>query len=84
MLPDEFAEPLRSEIKRLKEAQDAFLETFGRLCDYHGGPSGLRKKSEMVFNRVRADIIPVMHQLGMDQRSAQALCMWAEDLIAKR
>ena len=84
MIPDEFAEPLRLEIKRLKEAQEGFLEIFGRLCNYHGGPNGLRKKREMVLHRVRADIIPVMQQFGMDQRSVQALCVWAEDLIAKR
>ena len=56
MIPDEFAEQLRSEIKRLKEAQEAFLETFVRLCDYHGGPTALQKKRELLFHRVRGDI----------------------------
>jgi len=84
MIPNELAEQLRSEIKQLKKAQEAFLETFKRLCDYHGGPDGLRKRSETVFHHVRADIIPVMEELGMDPRSVQALCSWAAHLIAGR
>lgn len=84
MIPNEIAEQLRSEIQQLKEAQEAFLETFERLCHHHGGPNGLRKKSEMVFHHVRDDVIPVMEQLGMDHRSVQALCAWAEHRVAKR
>jgi hypothetical protein len=84
MVPDEFAAQLRSEVQRLKEAQEAFLKTFQRLCEYHGGPTGLRKKSEMVFTRVRGDIIPVMNELGMDQESVQAMCAWAEHVIVQR
>lgn len=84
MIPDELAEHMRSRIQCLKEAQGAFMETLERLCEYHGGPNGLRKKSEMVFHRVRCDIVPIMEKLGMDQRSIEALCTWAEHLITKR
>lgn len=84
MMPNELTEQLRSEIKNLKGAQEAFLKTVEALCKYHGGPNGLRKKSEMVFHRVRSDIIPMMEQAGMDQWSAQALCSWAEQMVGKR
>lgn len=84
MIPNELAEQLRKEGKHLKEAQEAFLATFERLCNLHGGATGLRKKSEMVFHRVRSDVIPVMEQLGMDHRSVEALCTWAEHLLARR
>jgi hypothetical protein len=84
MVPDDIAPQLRSEIQRLKEAQEAFLKTYERLCTHHGGPTGLQKKSEMVFTRVRGDIIPIMNQLGMDQESVQAMCAWAEHVIVQR
>jgi hypothetical protein len=84
MIPNELAEQVRLEIKRLKDVVEDFLQTYKRLCLHHGGPDGLRKDSELVFHRVRADIIPLMEQLGMDHPSVQALCSWAENLLTKR
>ncbi len=84
MIPNELAEQLRLEIKRLKDVQEDFLLTYKRLCIHHAGPDWGRKESEMVFHRVRADVIPVMEQLGMDHQSVQALCSWAEQLLARR
>ena len=84
MIPNEVAEQLRSELKRLKDAQSAFLQTYERLCIHHGGPNWLRKKTEMVLHAVRSDVIPVMKQLGMDDQSVQALCSWAENLLSRR
>ena len=84
MIPNEVAEQLRSELKRLKDAQAAFLQTYERLCIHHGGPNWLRKKTEMVLHAVRSDVIPVMKQLGMDDQSVQALCSWAENLLSRR
>jgi hypothetical protein len=83
MIPNEQAEQLRSEIKRLKEAQDDFLQTYKRLCIHYGGAEWLRQ-SDPVLHSVRSDVIPVMEQLGMDHESVQALCSWAERLICRR
>jgi hypothetical protein len=84
MIPNEVTEQLRSELKRLKDAQAAFLQTYERLCIHHGGPAWLQKKTEMVLHRVRSDVIPVMKQLGMDDQSVEALCSWAEHLLSRR
>jgi hypothetical protein len=84
MIPNELAEQVRLEIKRLKDVQDDFLQTYKRVCLHHGGPDGLRKESEVVFHQVRADVIPLMEQLGMDRQSVQALCSWAENLLTRR
>jgi hypothetical protein len=84
MIPNEVAEQLRSELKRLKDAQAAFLQTYERLCIHHGGPAWQRKKTEMVLHYVRSDVIPVMKQIGMDDQSVQALCSSAEHLLSRR
>ena len=84
MIPNELAEQVRSEIKRLKDAQDDFLKTYQRLCIHHGGQEWQRAESEMVFHRVRGEVIPIMEQLGMDHQSVQALCSWAERLLRSR
>jgi hypothetical protein len=84
MIPKELAEQVRSEIKRLKEAQDAFLQTYQRLCVHHGGPNWQLKKSERVFHEVREDLIPIMEEYGMDPNAVQALCSSAERLLTSR
>jgi hypothetical protein len=84
MIPNELAEQVRLEIKRLKDVTEDFLQTYQRLCIHHGGADWMRKESELVFHRVRSDIIPIMEQLGMDQASVQALCSWAERLLSAR
>jgi hypothetical protein len=84
MIPNELAEQVRLELERLKDAQENLLQTWKRLCLHHGGPDGLRKESETVFHRVRADVIPLMEQLGMDRQSIQAICSWAENLLTRR
>ena len=38
MLTQELTDQVRTEIKRLKEVQDQFLETYKRYCDHFGGP----------------------------------------------
>jgi hypothetical protein len=84
MIPRELAEQVQAEIKRLKEAQDDFLQTYRRLCVHHGGAEWQRAGSEIVFHQVRQEVIPIMEQFGMDPRSVQALCSWAERLLTSR
>jgi hypothetical protein len=36
----------------------------------------------MVFHRVRKEVIPLMEQAGMAENSVQALCSWAEKMVA--
>jgi hypothetical protein len=84
MIPQELAEQVRSEIKRLKEVQDAFLQTYQRLCVHHGGPQWQKKKSEIVFHQTREELIPIMEEHGMDPNAIQAVCSWAERLLLSR
>jgi hypothetical protein len=85
MIPTDLAEQVRAEVRRFKEVQDQFLQTYQRLCAHHGG-AGWRndKEVEVVLHHVRGEVIPVMEQAGMDARSVQALCAWAERLLMHR
>jgi hypothetical protein len=78
MIPRELAEQVRSEVQRLKAVQDEFLQTYKQVCVHHGGPEWPKKKVEFVLHRVREEIIPIMEATGMDPKSVQALCSWAE------
>ena len=83
MIPQDLAQQVRSQVKRLKGVQDEFLQTYRQLCKLYGGPEWPKKKVEMVLHRVREEIIPVMEEAGMDDKSVQALCSWAERQEAK-
>jgi hypothetical protein len=86
MLSKELADQVRSEIQRVKDVQDAFLQTYQRLCARHGGLERQpdNSDSETVFHHVRGEVIPIMEQLGMDLQTAQALCSWAERKLRAR
>ena len=84
MIPQELAQQVRSQVKRLKGMQDEFLQTYRQLCVHYGGPEWPKKKVEMVLHRVRSEIIPLMEEAGMDDRSVQALCSWAERQETKK
>lgn len=85
MVPTELTEHLQAEVKRLKEAGDEFMQTYTRLCVHcGGGPQWQKEPSEMVFHRVRREVIPIMEQAGMDHQAAQAFCSWAERLVKSR
>jgi hypothetical protein len=85
MIPADLADQLREEVRRLKEVQDQFLQTYERLCLHHGGPAWRNDKDvEAVFHHVRHEVIPVMEQAGMDHRAVQAVCAWAERLLTHR
>ena len=84
MIPAELAEQVRSEVKRLKQAQDDFLQTYRALCIYHGGEQWQKEPSEMIFHRAREAVVPIMEELGMDHNTVQALCSWAEQLLRSR
>jgi hypothetical protein len=85
MIPADLAEQLRAEAKRLKELQDQFLQTYRRLCAHHGGPDWQKDKDiDVTFYHVRGEVIPVLEQAGMDARSVQALCAWAEKMVLHR
>jgi len=81
MIPKELAEQVRSEVKRLKEEQDKFLESYKRLCSHLGGHEWEKGRFEIVFHQVRHEVIPVMEKAGMDHEQVQALCSWAEKLL---
>jgi hypothetical protein len=83
MIPEELAEQVRAEVKQLKQVQDQFLQTYKQLCAHFGGPEW-RKTEEMVFHRVRREVIPSMEQAGLDPKAIQALCSWAEGLAVSR
>lgn len=83
MIPEDLAEQVRAEVKRLKEVQDQFLQTYKRLCDHYGGPDWRKSQMEMVFHRTRKEVIPIMEQSGLDPLSVQALCSWAEKLALR-
>ncbi len=80
MIPEELAGLVREEVKRLKEVQDQFLQTYKRLCVHIGGPEWRKSALEMVLHRVRKEVIPIMEQSGLDHRAVEALCTWAERL----
>jgi hypothetical protein len=84
MIPKELAEQMRSEVQRLKEVGDEFLHTWKELCAHFGGPSWHRAEIEMVFHRVRKEVIPIMEQAGMEPGAVQALCAWAEKVVMHR
>jgi hypothetical protein len=78
MLTQALADEVRDDVRRLKETQDKFLETYDKLCAHYGKPNWRQGKVEMVFHSVRREIVPIMEQSGMDAREVQALCAWAE------
>jgi hypothetical protein len=84
MITKELAEQVRSEVKRLSEVQDQFLQTYKQLCLQHGGPQWNGKDVEVVFHHVRREIIPIMEEAGMDHQAVQALCSWAERRVLSR
>jgi hypothetical protein len=81
MIPKELAEQVRTEVKRVKEEQGKFLQTFKRLCAHIGGHEWEKGRFEIVFHQVRQQVIPHMEQAGMDHEQVQALCAWAEKLL---
>jgi hypothetical protein len=81
MVPEDLAAEVREGVKRLKEVQDKFLQTYKRLCVHHGGPDWRKAHTDVVFHDVRAEVVPVMEQVGMDHKAVQALCSWAEKLV---
>ncbi len=85
MIPTDLAEQLRGEVQRFKDVQDQFLQTYQRLCAHFGGAAWRgHKEVEVTLHHVRAEVIPVMEQAGMDQRAVQALCAWAERSLMHR
>jgi hypothetical protein len=85
MIPKELSDQLQNEVNRLKKAGDDFLQTYTQLCVHcGGGPQWQKEPTEMVFHRVRSEVIPVMEQAGMDAHAVQAFCSWAERLVKKR
>ncbi len=83
MIPEELAEQVRTEVKRLKEVQDMFLQTYKQLCVHFGGSKWPKSKVEMVLHRVRSEVIPIMEQAGLEHNAVQALCSWAEKLAVQ-
>ncbi len=83
MITQELTDQVRTEIKRLNEVQDQFLETYKRYCDHFGDPNW-RKDMEMVFHRVRKEVTPIADEVGMDPKAVQALCSWAERVLMDR
>jgi hypothetical protein len=84
MIPNELAQQIRDEVKRLKEGQDKFLQTYKRLCAHYGGADWQKEDVETVFHHVRKEIIPVMEQAGMESKQVQALCSWAAKLVMEQ
>jgi hypothetical protein len=81
MITKELAEQVRTEVKHLKEAQERFLQTYKRLCVHYGGAEWRKDDLEVIFHRVRKEVIPIMEQAGMEDKAVQALCSWAEKLL---
>lgn len=79
MTTNELTEQVRTEVKRLKEVQDQFLQTYKRLCVHKGG-SDWKRHMDDIFHQVRREIIPILEQAGMDEKAVQALCVWAEKM----
>jgi hypothetical protein len=78
MLTQDLASEVRADVTSLKGAQDKFLQTYRRLCRHYGGADWPKKKIEMVFHHVRQEIVPIMQAAGMDAKSVEGLCSWAE------
>jgi hypothetical protein len=78
VITKDLAEQVRSEVRPLKAALETFLNTYKKLCVQLGGPEWGKGKIELVFHNVRSEIIPIMEEVGMDPKSVQALCSWAE------
>jgi hypothetical protein len=81
MIPNDLAEQVRSEVQRLKKVQDEFLQTYKQLCQHYGGEKWPRSKIDIALHRVRAEVIPIMEEAGLDHNAVQALCSWAEKLV---
>jgi hypothetical protein len=81
MIPRELAERVRTDVQRLKEGQDKFLQTYKQLCVHYGGPEWHKDEIEGVFHQVRKEIIPIMEQAGMEPKAVPALCAWAANLV---
>lgn len=84
MIPNELAEKLQVEVTQLKQAGETFLKTYAQMCVHCGGAQWQKEPSEMIFHRVRSEIIPVMEKAGMDPQAVQGFCSWAERLVRKR
>lgn len=84
MIPQELTEQVRSEVKRLKEVQDQFLQTYKQICVHFGGAKWQKDHNEVISHQARKEIIPFMEQAGMDPLTAQALCSWAEKLVVQQ
>ena len=52
MITQELTDQVRTEIKRLKEVQDQFLQTYKRYCDHFGGPGWRKEPSDGVGRRL--------------------------------
>lgn len=83
MIPKDLAEQLRGEAKALKDVQDKFLQTYRQVYAHCGHPEWHEPALETVFHHVRTEVIPIMEQAGMDHKSVQALCAWAERRVAR-
>jgi hypothetical protein len=84
MTTQQMTSQVRAEVEHLKEAQNRFLETYRQLCVSHADPKWPKGDIEMVFHRVRSEIIPIMEEVGMDPNEVQALCSWAEKRVMQR
>ena len=80
VITKDLADQVRSEVRPLKAALEAFLNTYKKLCVQLGGPEWGKGKIELVFHNVRSEIIPIMEQAGMEGKQVQALCSWAAKL----
>ena len=80
----ELADQVRMDVKDLKAVQDRFLQTYKRILVQCGGPEWRKFESETLQHFVRAAIIPIMEQEGMDAKSVQALCGWAERQVISK
>jgi hypothetical protein len=85
MIPTELAEQVRAEVRSLKTAQEQFLRTYQQLCAHHGGAGWRNDKDiHVTFYHVRGEVIPIMEKAGLDHKSVQDLCSWAEKTILHR
>lgn len=83
MITKELTDQLKMEVKILKAEQDKFLQTYKLLCIHNGGPEWKKGHIETVLHHVRKEVIPVMEQAGMEAKSVEALCSWAETLLMR-
>ena len=75
---------MRTDLKRLREVQGQFLQTYKRYCAHFGGPEWRRSEIESVLHRVREEVIPILEEADMVPKAVQALCAWAENLLTDR